>query len=73
MGPGPVRGAQPRGGPATGARSQREPADLLGITRVPVARALSRLRRAGLIRTGGDGKAEIRASELPAPRAAPQR
>ncbi|MFF5491904.1 Crp/Fnr family transcriptional regulator [Streptomyces aquilus] len=51
---------------------QRALADLLGVTRVTVARALSRLRRDGLIRTGADGKVEVLAPELLALRAGAQ-
>ncbi|WP_411151543.1 helix-turn-helix domain-containing protein [Streptomyces sp. A30] len=49
---------------------QRELADLLGVTRVTVNRALSRLRRDGLVRWAGDGRLEILAPELLALRAA---
>jgi CRP/FNR family transcriptional regulator, cyclic AMP receptor protein len=50
---------------------QRELADLLGVTRVTVNRALSRLRRDGLIRWAGDGRIEVWPPELLALRAAP--
>ncbi|MCX5363136.1 Crp/Fnr family transcriptional regulator [Streptomyces sp. NBC_00124] len=50
---------------------QRELADLLGVTRVTVNRALSRLRRDGLIRPAADGRIELLAPELLALRAAP--
>ncbi|GLP72809.1 hypothetical protein TUSST3_94250 [Streptomyces sp. TUS-ST3] len=53
---------------------QRELADLLGVTRVTVNRALSRLRRDGLIGpvdSGGGGRIRVLAPELLALRAAP--
>lgn len=50
---------------------QRELADLLGVTRVTVNRALSRLRRDGLVRWAEDGRIEVVAPELLALRAAP--
>ncbi|MEU0029994.1 helix-turn-helix domain-containing protein [Streptomyces sp. NPDC006335] len=54
---------------------QRELADLLGVTRVTVNRALSRLRRDGLIGPtqsgGGNGRIRVLAPELLALRAAP--
>jgi CRP/FNR family cyclic AMP-dependent transcriptional regulator len=50
---------------------QRELADLLGVTRVTVNRALSRLRRDGLIRSAADGRIEVLAPELLALRATP--
>ncbi|MFF7645880.1 helix-turn-helix domain-containing protein [Streptomyces canus] len=54
---------------------QRELADLLGVTRVTVNRALSRLRRDGLIgpaENGGGGRIRVLAPELLALRAAPE-
>jgi len=51
---------------------QRELADLLGVTRVTVNRALSRLRRDGLIRLTEGGEIEVPAPELLALRAAPR-
>jgi CRP-like cAMP-binding protein len=50
---------------------QRELADLLGVTRVTVNRALSRLRRDGLIGAAPDGEVRVLAPELLALRAAP--
>lgn len=50
---------------------QRELADLLGVTRVTVNRALSRLRHDGLIGPTQNGRIEVRAPELLALRAAP--
>jgi CRP-like cAMP-binding protein len=50
---------------------QRELADLLGVTRVTVNRALSRLRHDGLIGPPRNGRIEILAPELLALRAAP--
>jgi CRP-like cAMP-binding protein len=50
---------------------QRELADLLGVTRVTVNRALSRLRDDGLIKRNGNGDIEVIAPELLALRAAP--
>ncbi|MFE1838058.1 helix-turn-helix domain-containing protein [Streptomyces sviceus] len=53
---------------------QRELADLLGVTRVTVNRALSRLRRDGLIgpaEDGDGGRIRVLAPELLALRAAP--
>jgi len=54
---------------------QRELADLLGVTRVTVNRALSRLRRDGLIGPaesgGGNSRVRVLAPELLALRAAP--
>lgn len=50
---------------------QRELADLLGVTRVTVNRALARLRRDGLIGPPRGGRIEVLAPELLALRAAP--
>ncbi|MEU6257675.1 Crp/Fnr family transcriptional regulator [Streptomyces sp. NPDC047043] len=50
---------------------QHELADLLGVTRVTVNRALSRLRRDGLIGPAEGGRIEVLAPELLALRAAP--
>ncbi|MFF4259066.1 Crp/Fnr family transcriptional regulator [Streptomyces sp. NPDC001663] len=50
---------------------QNELADLLGVTRVTVNRALSRLRRDGLIGPAEGGRIEVLAPELLALRAAP--
>ena len=50
---------------------QRELADLLGVTRVTVNRALARLRRDGLVGPARAGRIEILAPELLALRAAP--
>jgi CRP/FNR family cyclic AMP-dependent transcriptional regulator len=50
---------------------QRELADLMGVTRVTVNRALSRLRRDGLIGQAGTGGIVVLAPELLALRAAP--
>ncbi|WP_406444879.1 Crp/Fnr family transcriptional regulator [Streptomyces sp. NBC_01613] len=50
---------------------QRELADLLGVTRVTVNRALSRLRRDGLIGPAEGGRIKVLAPELLALRAAP--
>jgi len=50
---------------------QRELADLLGVTRVTVNRALSRLRHDGLIGSAEGGRIEVLAPELLALRAAP--
>ncbi|MGI5455312.1 Crp/Fnr family transcriptional regulator [Streptomyces sp. CA-249302] len=58
-------------GPASLPGGQRELADLLGVTRVTVNRALSRLRHDGLIGRTADGRIEVLAPELLALRAAP--
>jgi CRP-like cAMP-binding protein len=50
--------------------SQQALADLLGVTRVTVNRALSRLRCDGLVRPAPDGRIELLAPELLAQRAA---
>ncbi|MFD3500044.1 hypothetical protein [Streptomyces sp. NPDC058678] len=44
----------------------------LSRLRVPVSRALSRLRRDGLVRWTEGGRSEVVAPELPALRAAPR-
>ncbi|MCT9083306.1 Crp/Fnr family transcriptional regulator [Streptomyces fulvoviolaceus] len=51
---------------------QRELADLLGVTRVTVNRALSRLRHDGLISPTENGRITVHAPELLALRAAPE-
>ncbi|MCX4700321.1 Crp/Fnr family transcriptional regulator [Streptomyces sp. NBC_01373] len=64
------RRADPSPPPCPCPAAKRELADLLGVTRATVNRALSRLRRDGLVRWAGDGRLEILAPELLALRAA---